>query len=110
MEGAAAAGETKTMTNRMRILVLGIALALSLAVTPAHAWPGGDRGDSQAASWWAAVVNFVAPLFGLDAPDTAYSLDSTVDPAYPAPPSTPQSDGSVCIDPWGNPAPCQPRS
>ena len=108
MEGAAAAGETKTMTNRMRILVLGIVLALSLAVTPAHAWPGG-RLDSQAASWWAAVVNFVAPLFGLDAPDTSYSLDSNGDPTYPAPPSTLQSDGSPCIDPLGSPT-CQPRS
>lgn len=110
MEGAAAAGETKTMTNRMRILVLGIALALSLAVTPAHAWPGEGRSDRQPASWWATVVDLLAPLFGLDAPDTSYSLDSNGDPTYPAPPSTLQSDGSVCIDPWGNPAPCQPRS
>ena len=94
------------MSNRMSKFVLGIALALSLAVTPAHAWPGEDRGDSQAASWWAAVVDLLAPLFGLDAPDTSYSLDSNGDPAYPAPPSTLQSDNSCSIHPDGDPSAC----
>ena len=97
------------MSNRLKILVLGTALALTLIVTPAHAWPGEGRGDSQTASWWTAVVNLLAPLFGLDAPDGSLCIDPWGNPACPPPPSTLQGDGSLCIDPNGSPA-CQPRS
>jgi hypothetical protein len=75
MEGAVAAGETMTMKDRIRICVLVVALALSIAVAPAQASPDGDHA---AVGWWAAVVDALAELFGLDT-----------------------ADGSVCIDPNG---------
>jgi hypothetical protein len=88
MEGAAAAGEPMTMRHRMRICVLAVTLALSVVVAPAQAWTAGDHGDRPAVSWWAAVVDALAALFGLDGADNP-------------PPATPQGDGSCMIDPWG---------
>ena len=85
MEGAVAAGETMTMRDRIRICVLVVALALSMAVAPAQASPVGDQA---AVGWWAAVVDALAELFGLAGTDNP-------------PPSTPDGDGSLCIDPWG---------
>jgi hypothetical protein len=118
MEGAAAAGETKTMRDRMRIFVLAVALALSVGVMPAKAWPGGDNGDRPAAGWWEAVVDALATLFRLDRPlsrlaapakgDGSVCIDPAGSPVCPASPSTLEGDGSCGIDPWGNPAACQP--
>lgn len=94
------------MTHRIRILVLGTALALSLAVAPAQAWPAVGPGDSQAASWWDVVVDFLAPLFGLARSEGSCSIDPD---GCPPPPSTLQNDGSCEIDPNGTPV-CRPHS
>jgi hypothetical protein len=85
MEVAAAAGETMTMRDRIRIYVLVVALALSIAVAPAQASPVGDHAS---VGWWDAVVDALAELFGLAGTDNP-------------PPSTPDRDGSLCIDPLG---------
>ena len=74
------------MRDRMRIFVLATALALSIAVAPAQASP--PAGDQAGVGWWDAVVDALAALFGLAGTDNP-------------PPSTPDGDGSLCIDPWG---------
>ena len=76
------------MRDRIRFCVLVVALALSVVVAPAQAWPAGDYGDRPAVSWWAAVVDALAEIFGLAGTDNP-------------PPSTPDRDGSLCIDPNG---------
>jgi len=88
MEDAVTAGETMTMKDRMRICVLVVALALSVVVAPAQAWPDGDSGDRPALSWWDAMVDTLATLFGLVGADNP-------------PPETPQGDNSCMIDPNG---------
>jgi hypothetical protein len=122
MEGAAAAGETKPMRHRIRIFAVAVAVALALSIVmaaPAQAWPSGDHGARPAAGWWHAAVDALASLFGLDRPvpsrtepkrgDGSVCIDPNGNPACPAPRPTLQSDGSCSIDPNGSPA-CHPGS
>lgn len=63
----------------MRICVLAVALALSV-VAPAQAWTDGDSGDRPALSWWDAMVDTLATLFGLNGADNPPSSPPQGDP------------------------------
>jgi len=102
MEDAVTAGETMTMKDRMRICVLVVALALSVVVAPVQAWTYGDSDAKLTLSWWDAMVDALAALFGLDTADGSVCIDPNGGCRdNPEPSSTPEGDGSVCIDPNG---------